>query len=45
MKRVSRSCFGTASGTLVVMLGTIALTGYLYVVIPKGLLSRNRTPD
>jgi multidrug efflux pump subunit AcrB len=26
--------------TLMVMLGTIALTGYLYVIIPKGFCSR-----
>ena len=31
--------------TLMVMLGTIALTGYLYVDHPEGLLSRSRTPD
>ena len=31
--------------TLMVMFGTIALTGYLYVDHSQGLLSRSRTPD
>jgi len=30
--------------TLMVMFGTIALTGYLYVIIPKGFFP-SRTPD
>ena len=29
--------------TLMVMLGTIALTGYLYVVIPKGFFPQQDT--
>ncbi len=43
MRRASRSCCGISFITLMVMFGTIALTGYLYVVIPKGFFPQQDT--
>ena len=43
MSAASRSRCGIRFVTLMVMFGTIALTGYLYVIIPKGFFPQQDT--